>query len=165
MAELFVRHSLNSNKGVKFNFTFKQYTLKNRDVEGDAKWVLEVGTTYPAANGGKVPTKVVYDITEKTLDAEIEKAVADLCKYIDWSEFAQDKYAPEITEALPTGVGVLLNTPISFKIKDSLPSSGIDLSGMKVTLNNGVVDFDITDQVIISGDPYEYLISWKNPFN
>jgi hypothetical protein len=165
MAEVFVRHSLNSTKGVKFNFTFKQYTLKSRDAEGDAKWILEVGTTYPAANGGKVPTKVVYDITEKTLDAEIEKAVADLCKYIDWSEFAQDKYQPEITDITPTGTGILPSTLVSFKIKDSLPSSGLDLSDMRITLNNGAVDFNITDQVRISGDPYEYLISWKNPFN
>ena len=165
MAEVFVRHSLNAKKGVKFNFTFKQYTLKNKDAEGDAKWVLEVGTTYPAANGGKIPTKIVYGITEKTLDAEIEKAIASLCKYIDWTEFEQDKYAPEVVDITPTGVGVLPNSLISFKIKDSLPSSGIDLSSMKVTLNNGTVDFDITDQISISGDPYEYLISWKNPFN
>lgn len=165
MAELFVRHSLNPNKGVKFNFTFKQFTLKNKDAEGDAKWVLEVGTTYPATDGGKVPTKVIYGVTTQTLATEIEKAVGELCAYIDWSEFDEDKYPPEAMDMFPTGIGIPLSTLVSFKVIDELPSSGIDLSDMQVILNNGVVDFDITDQMVIAGDPYEYLISWKNPFN
>ena len=111
MAEIYVRHSLNSSKAVKFNFTFKQFTLKNE--RGDSKWILEVGTTYPAADGGKVPVKVVHNINESTLEDEIEKAISELCAYIDWSEFAEDKWPPELAGVHPSGS----NTPIKTLIE------------------------------------------------
>lgn len=163
MAELYVRHSLNSQKAVKFNFTFKQFALKGKNA--DPKWVLEVGTTYPASDGGVVPTKVVYDVTEGTLDAEIEKAVSELCTYIDWSEFEEDNEAPRLVSVSPYGTNVIAESLVTFNIQENLPSAGINLSDMKVTLNNGVLDFDITEQVEVSGDPYDYKITWKNPFN
>lgn len=163
MAELYVRHSLNSQKAVKFNFTFKQFVLKGKDA--DHKWVLEVGTTYPASDGGVVPTKVVYDVTEGTLDAEIEKAVSELCTYIDWLEFEEDNEAPRLVSVSPYGTDVIAESLVTFNIQENLPSAGMNLSDMKVTLNNGVLDFDITEQVEVSGDPYDYKITWKNPFN
>ena len=107
------------------------------DKDGDPKWVLEVGTTYPSSTGGVVPTKVVHNITESSIEAEIEKAVSELCTYIDWSDLEQDNEA----------------------------SSGIDLSGMTVTLDNGTIIFDITNQVEVTGDPYNYTVTWINPLN
>lgn len=164
MAEIYVRHSLNSSKAVKFNFTLKQYVLKG-DKDGDPKWVLEVGTTYPSSTGGVVPTKVVHNITESSIEAEIEKAVSELCTYIDWSDLEQDNEAPEVVTMTPSGLNVPIKSKVSFNIQDALPSSGIDLSGMTVTLDNGTIIFDITNQVEVTGDPYNYTVTWINPLN
>jgi hypothetical protein len=54
-------------------------------------------------------------------------------------------------------------TDIYINIKDSLPSSGIDLSNMVVTLNNSMITFDITNEVVVTGDPYEFNLRWTPP--
>jgi len=52
---------------------------------------------------------------------------------------------------------------VSIKINENLPAAGIDLSDMKMVLNNGNVDFDITDEVKVVGDPYDYELRWIPP--
>jgi hypothetical protein len=58
---------------------------------------------------------------------------------------------------------VSIGSNISLVLKDYLPSAGIDLSNAKVVLNNSMTDFDITSEVQVEGDPYEYTIRWNTP--
>jgi hypothetical protein len=58
---------------------------------------------------------------------------------------------------------VPIQSDVYIKIKDKLPSSGIDLSTMKIVLNTGETDFDITSEVTIKGDPYVYELYWAPP--
>ena len=158
MAEILVKHTLNPRKAIKFNLNLSRYALK--ETEGDIVWLLEIGTTEPSITGGKIPPKFIHKVTEANIELEINKAVADMCSLVDWQDFDIDRYSPIISKFNPLGLNVPITSKVEFTIVEEAPSSGIDLSGMTVVLNNGAVDFDITSEVIIQGDPYEYNIQW-----
>lgn len=158
MAELFVRNSLNSKQTVKFNLGLKEYVPKGNN--GESVWVLVVGTMHLDLNGEKIPQVNIHNVSEDTVEDEINSAVSSICNLIDWAILEDDKSPPYISEFSPVGDNVRIKSKVEFKIQDTLPSSGIDTSDMVVTLNNGQVDFDITSEVIISGDPYDYNVVW-----
>lgn len=161
MAEIFVRNSLNSTKAVKFNLSLKE-TLSSKS-EGESLWVIEVGTRTPKADGTAVPPVYINNVSEKTLEAEINKAISSMCSLLDWAVLEADNEAPELTYFSPEGTLVPISSVIEFKLKENLPASGIDLSSMVVTLNNGTVDFDITSELKITGDPFDYTLKWIPP--
>ena len=159
MAEFYVMNSLNYSKAVKFNITLRYVGVKSGD--GAYTWVLEIGTTYPDASGDSISSKKIHNISAENLDEIIEDALADLCVQIDWSPLVRDKEAPYVESASPTGSGVNLYSDVLITLKDILPSAGIDLSSIKITLNNSMTDFDITSEVVTEGDPYEYNLKWS----
>jgi hypothetical protein len=161
MAEFWVRHSLNPNKAVKFNITLRYFVAASE--EGDHVWVLEVGTTYPDANGDPISAKKAHLISAEDFDEVVEDAVSELCAQIDWSPFVADKYAPNVSDISPTGSDVNIFSDVNFTINDKLPSAGIDISNMKVILNNSMTGFDITSEVQVEGDPYQYTFRWATP--
>lgn len=159
MAELYVKDSLNSQKCVRFNVSLVEYVLTG--TEGDSKWTLEIGTTYPSASGTVIPPKIIHPVSEANIDKEIQAAVSDMCSYIDWTVLEDDNDPPILLSALPVGQDIRIRSQVEVIVKDNLPSSGIDLSEMRVVLNNGVQDFDITNDVVVLGNPFKYWISWK----
>ena len=159
MAELYVKNSLNSQKAVRFNVSLVEYILTT--TEGDSKWTLEVGTTYPSASGTVIPPKIIHDVLEDNVDKEIQYAVSELCTYIDWTVLENDNDPPSVLSTNPVGDNVYIRSQVEIVIDDNLPSSGIDLSEISVVLNNGVQDFDITSDIAILGDPFQYRLVWK----
>jgi len=163
MAEFYVRNSLNLNKAVKFNITLRYYVIKG--IKGEHVWTLEIGTTYPDINGDTIFAKRINNISFDNFDDVIESGLAELCAQIDWSPLIQDKEPPFVENASPLDgeVGVDINSNINIALKDGLPSAGIDLSDMKITLNNSTMDFDITSEIELDGDPYRYDLKWRPP--
>jgi len=163
MAEFYVRNSLNYNKAVKFNITLRYYVLKG--VEGEHMWTLEIGTTYPDINGDPISPKRISNISANNFDEIIESGVAELCAKIDWSPLVVDRKPPFVDSVSPADgeTDASINSNINMFLKDKLPSAGMDLSDMKIVLNNSMVDFDITGEVDIDGDPYEYYLIWRPP--
>ena len=158
MAELFVKNSLNSTIAVKFNVTLSEYVLTTSD--GDVKWTLDIGTTYPSASGTPILPKIIHGISEEDINDEIEEAVSYMCTLINWETLESDNDAPYVLEQGPEG-DTDINSIIKMIIDENTPSSGIDLSNIKVILNNEDVDFDITNEIEISGDPFQYTIIWE----
>lgn len=130
---------------------------------GDHKWVLEIGTTYKDLNGDDVPSKKIHNISTDNLDTIIEEAVSDMCSNIDWTPLLSDRDAPYVDEYGREGSDVPIASNVSMIIKDRLPAAGIDVSNVKVILNNSMQDFDITSEVNVTGDPYEYTLRWSPP--
>lgn len=161
MAEFYVHNSLNPNKTVKFNITLRYFVIKGE--RGDHKWVLEIGTTHLDADDNDISAAKIHGISVDNLDEVIEDALAGLCAQIDWSPLVDDKDAPYVDSAGPTGSDTSIWSNILIVLKDQLPSSGIDLSAMKIILNNDTQDFDITSEVDITGDPYIYTLRWFPP--
>ena len=160
MSEFFVHNSLNTSKSVKFNMTLRYFVILEE--RGEHCWTLEIGTTHSGIDGTTPLSKKVHRISAEDLDEVIEETISDLCSKIDWSPYVIDKWAPYISEIRPSDndENALIGSDIYFRIKDKLPTAGIDLSGMRVTLNNGVEDFDISDEIIVDGDPYDYECRW-----
>ena len=162
MAEFFVRHTLNYNKTVRFNITLRYFVIKGE--EGEHMWTFEIGTTHEDMNGDSISSKKVHNISAENLDEVIETALADLCSQIDWTPLVDDKEAPLVDDFLPTGSNVPIGSNIRIIIKDGLPSAGIDLSNMKIILNNGMQNFDITSEVETVDAYYnEYELKWVTP--
>jgi len=162
MAEFFVRHTLNYNKTVRFNITLRYFVIKGE--EGEHMWTLEIGTTHEDMDGDSISAKKVHNISAGNLDEVIETALADLCSQIDWTPLVDDKEAPLVDNFLPSGTDVSIGSNIRIIIKDELPSAGIDLSNMKIILNNSMVDFDISGEVQIVDAYYnEYELKWVTP--
>jgi len=162
MAELFVKHTLNPRKVAKFNLNLKNYVLKGEEEKG-YQWVLEIGTTTLSSSGTKIKPYYIHNVSEEDIEKEIEKAVSEMCTLMDWSSFDEDKYSPIFKSFHPEDKTVKPKTVVEFNIIEESPSSGIDLSNMSVVLNNGDVDFDITSELLISGDPYDYTLKWYPP--
>jgi len=162
MAEFFVRHTLNYNKTVKFNITLRYFVIKGE--ESEHMWTLEMGTTHEDINGDLISAKKVHNISAGNLDEIIETVLADLCSQIDWTPLVDDKEAPLVDNFLPTENNAPIGSDIRIIIKDKLPSAGIDLSNMKIILNNSMIDFDISGEVQIVDAYYnEYELKWVTP--
>ena len=162
MAELYVINSLNLTKSVKFNLGLRYFVVKG-DEDGDTKWVLEVGTTHSGSDGATPLVRKIHNIAAEDFDEVLEGALSELCALIDWSPFVADGEPPYLVSVNPTGDGTPIGSTVYLRIKEELPSSGIDLSNIKVIINNGTVDFDITSEIEVTGDPYEYDIKWAPP--
>ena len=162
MAEFFVQNSLNDKLAVKFNMTLRYFALSSS--EGDHKWTLEIGTTYPDVAGNSIPPQRVHGIDAINFDEVIEEATAEICAVIDWGELERDVKAPFVSfNSIEDGSTVPIDSFMKLVISDELLSAGINISEMKIILNNSMVDFDITDEVSVTGDPYEYTLQWRPP--
>lgn len=156
MARFLVRNSLNPNKVVRFDLTFEQITFKG--LEGDSYWVVEVNTTEPSISGTVITPEYIHLRTLDNLDEEIEGVVNNICAQIDWSPTLDDAEGPFVSYHFPTETeDVDISSSVVIKITEALPSAGIDLSSISATLDG----FDITSELEIDGDPYEYEIRWN----
>ena len=162
MADIYVINSLNLNKSVKFNLGLRYFVVKD-DRDGDQKWVLEIGTTHSGSDGITPLVKKIHNISAEDFNEVLEDALSELCSEIDWSPFIKDGEPPYLVSVSPTGGNTPIGSNVYLKIKEELPSSGIDLSNIKIMLNNGTVDFDITGEIEVTGDPYDYDIRWSPP--
>ena len=161
MADLYVTNSL-GNLTVKFNITLRYFIVKNEN--GEFCWTLEIGSTHPDVNGNPIGAKKIHDIATENLDEVIETTLADLCALILWDPLVLDKEPPFVYNFSPSGNDVPITSNVEITIKDKLPSAGIDLSNMKVILNNGTQDFDITSEIKVIDAYYnEYKFRWVTP--
>ena len=162
MADFYVRNSLNINKAVRFNITLRYFVIKGG--QGEHFWTLEIGTTHFGADGGPISGKKVHNISVDNLDDVIESTTAELCTLIDWSPLIEDREAPYVDSVVPSnGSIVSIGYNVEAVLKDHLPSAGIDLSSLRVILNNSMQDFDITSEFEVTGDPYQYELRWITP--
>jgi hypothetical protein len=155
MAQFLIRNSLNTQKVVKCGITFEQVTPKN--YEGEPIWVVELATDEPHKNGGDISPVFINLTSLDTLDAEVEKAVETISAQIDWTPLEEDTRAPFVYSVYPTEYEVSIDSYVEIVIKDLLPSAGINIDTIEMTIN----DLDVTDDLTITGDPYEYKLKWS----
>ena len=160
MAHIFVKNSLNNLKTVKIDINL--VTLATNTSSGDPIFLIEAATTYPSISGTKIrPTYADKTIIAKNLDTLIDSLVGKIAAQIDWAPLSKDAQAPRIAEAKPLGTNVPIEANVHITIEDIIPSAGIDMSTATIIINNGVQDFDITNECKISGDPFKYYIEWN----
>ncbi len=162
MAHILVKNSLSNYKAVLVDINFP--IVVTTDSEGDPQWVLETATTYPSASGTDIRPVYAHKATAfNSLDDAVADAISEIAKQIDWEPLVEDEDPPYVTSIKPLGGAVSIASNINIDIQDDVPSAGIDLSDVKVTLTTGNTDFDITDDCVIDGDPFYYNIHWEPP--
>jgi hypothetical protein len=157
MAQFLLRNSLNPQKVIKCGITFNQVVPKGG--EGEAIWVVEIATDEPHKDGGDIPPEFINLTTLENLDQEIEKAVGILSTKVDWTPLEDDVRPPLVESCYPSGYNASIESVVEIVLKDILPAAGIDISSIQATIN----DVDVTTDLEISGDPYEYTVKWR-PF-
>jgi hypothetical protein len=94
------------------------------------------------------------------LDEEVKRVSETISNQIDWTPLSDDHRAPYMESYYPTETtDVSIESDVVANIKESLPSAGIDVNSINITVNG----FDVTSESEITGDPYEYRVEWK-PF-
>jgi hypothetical protein len=133
MAEFIVRNSLNPYKAVKFGITTRQVVPMEN--EGESLWVVEIATDEPTVSGTVIPPVYINLRTLDDLDKEIQNATAIISDQIDWTPLIEDSTPPFVVSASPGDCVVNIESSVEFLIKDNLPSSGLDLDSIKMTVN------------------------------
>lgn len=158
MAYFQVRNSLNPSKVIVCGITYKQIAPK--DNKGEAIWVIEVATDEPhVTTSGVIPPHYITVTEELDLDLEIEKAVAEISKQVDWAPLAADTRPPFVNSVHPDTYIQQMQENVIVGIIDLHPSLGIDIDSIEMTVN----DIDVTNDLRITGDEFEYQVEWRPP--
>jgi len=157
MAEFSVRNSLNPDKVVIFGITYRQLVPKGND--GELIWVIEIKTDELDIDENPISPVYVHTRTLTYLDEEINRAVAELSSKINWLPLASDTRSPYVDSISPSTYEIELESSIEVVLKEILPAAGMDLSSITMFVNG----FDVTNELEITGDPYEYKVKWS-PF-
>jgi hypothetical protein len=158
MAYFQVRNSLNPSKVIVCGITYKQVVPKLG--EGEAIWVIEVATDEPhATTSGTIAPYFITVSDELDLDLEIEKAVAEISKQVDWTPLAADTRPPYVVSVQPDSYLTKIHENVIVGIRDNHPSLGIDIDSIEMTVNG----IDVTDDLLIRGDEFEYSVEWRPP--
>ena len=158
MTDFLLRNSLNPYKVVNCTITFRKIT--NKGEEGQPVWLVQIATLEPHKDGGEIPPVFIHYTSSDNLDEAIREATTTIAAQVDWEPLLEDVRPPFVTVSSPTeGEEVSIYSNVTVIIKDLLPAAGIDLSSIEMTVNG----FDVTSEIEVSGDPYEYTVEWK-PF-
>ena len=158
MAYFQVRNSLNPGKLIVCGITYRQIVPKGG--EGEAIWVIEIATDEPhVTTSGTIPPYFITVTDELNLDVEIEKAVSEISKQVDWEPLSSDNNPPSVVSVFPdTYIQEIVDNEY-VSIVDRHPSYGIDIDSIEMTVNG----IDETSRLIITGDEYEYKVEWRPP--
>lgn len=158
MGSFLIRNSLNPGKVVQISTAFHQQILKTGNHDGELVWIIELGTeeTNPET-GERIPSEFIHTTSLKDIDKEIQKAASVIASKVNWMPLVEDMEAPYVDSVSPSEYLMDIDDNVYFTLKEDLPSAGIDKSSITMTIN-GV---DVSTNLLISGDPYEYNVEWR----
>ena len=158
MAYFQVRNSLNPSKVIVCGITYTQVVPKGS--EGEAIWVIKIATDEPhVTTSGVIPPYYINVTDELDLDLEIEKGIAGISSQVDWEPLSEDTRAPFVNSVQPDTYIQKMQENVAIGIIDLHPSLGIDIDSIEMTVNG----MDVTDDLLITGDEYEYRVEWRPP--
>lgn len=154
MAEVLVQNMRDPSQQITVVVTLRRAIVADVDPM-DPKWILEASTNETDEDGDPIEAVKKYLSNNDTLTEDINELITDLCKLVDWNE-DEDTEPPEVVGVWPVeGLqGVSVETEIIANIREAPPSSGIDLSSIRLKVKG----FDLTDQLDIKGDLRECSI-------
>ena len=159
MAYFAVRNSLNPHKVISCGITYKQLVDKN-SYDGEPIWVIEVATDEPhVTTSGTIPPYHIHLTDTLDVDMEVEKAVAAIAKQVDWTPLSTDSMPPFVDWSEPSTYMARIQDDVRVSVKEQHPSIGIDYSSLQMFVNG----FDVTSDLRISGDEYNYVLRWLPP--
>lgn len=161
MADYYLRSTLNPSKVVKCTVTVTQ-TIPKADYTGDPVWIIKAGTPEPHKDTGlDLPPAVTHVTSLANVDEAIRELTRQLAAQIDWGIAVEDYRPPYVYSWIPSSdaATVSLYSNVTIGIKDNLPGHGIDRDTIQVTVNG----MDVTNDLRITGNPFDYVIDWVPP--
>jgi len=157
MADYLLRNSLNPGKVVRCTITFRQ--IVNKGEAGEPVWLVEIGTLEPHKDGGAIPAVFIHHVITNNLDDAIKNATNIIAGQVDWEVTNVDVRPPFVKYNYPINESeyVPIYSDAIVDIIDILPAAGIDINSIRMTVN----EIDVTDEIKIIGDPFEYRIKWE----
>lgn len=155
MAQYLLRNSLNTGKVVACAITFRQ--IVNKGEEGEPVWLVEITTPEPHKDGGSIPPEYIHYTSSDNLDEAIKEATANIAEQVDWDPLNQDIRPPIVKDHNVRSNIVDIYSDVVVDITDILPSAGIDIDTIEMSVNG----MDVTNELRIDGDPYDYRVIWS----
>lgn len=148
MAEVIIQNLRYPDQIITAVVTIKREIVYDDD-PSKLQWILEASTRAKDANGVRVKPSKLYKSSKETVTKDINDLITDLCKKVDWVHVI-DTEPPEVVGQWPLAEeqNVAVDTEIRFTLWEEPPSSGIDLSSIRVKVKG----YDLTDRLVINGD-------------
>ena len=141
-------------------------TIFEKPGSDDLFWELRIAVANAVDDSGDpVPSKWMGVSIEADIDATVSKGIQELSEIIDWSDGGtyspgEDTRPPAVVSTSPaadsTDVSIL--SPIKIRLKDFLPAKGIDVSSIKLYVD----DFLVTPDEI-KGTPFDLEVRYMPP--
>lgn len=157
MAEYLIKNTLNPYKVVKCDITFRQLVNKGRGC--DPVWLVQLSTSEPHKDGGTINPEFINVSSLKNLDSEIKDATEAIASQVDWGDLQSDVTPPFVNQYSPlqNDKNASIFSDVVVSLKDGFPSTGIDPGSVRMYVNG----FDVTDEIELIGDPFEYKVVWR----
>jgi hypothetical protein len=148
MAEVLVQNMRDPNQQITVVVTIKQAIVPEASPM-DPKWILEASTYELDEDGDPIDPVKMYLSNNDNLTDDINDLITELCKDVNWN-YSADTDPPRVVGTWPLdgAQAVEVTTDILINLVEEPPSSGIDLSSIRVKVKG----FDLTDQLDIKGD-------------
>jgi hypothetical protein len=164
MAVYYVQHHLYPDNPQVFLSDITQITTVSS--QGDAEWHIAIYTSGIDSNGDSLGPYYINSFSGiADVDTLISNKIEEICLDIDWSvswyggeyEEGIDNLPPKILWQYPepSQTSVPINSSVSARIVDLLPSTGIDLSSISMAING------ITITPLVYGNKYDAVISFR----
>jgi hypothetical protein len=166
MATFYAYNNLYPDNPQLFVIDVKQ--VVNNKSNGEHLWRIALYTSGRNSVGTYLgPYWLNVVSTEASLTELVNNKVEQICSLIDWSKSPidditffiaqEDRYSPTIAWQYPVSsqIDVPIDSKISIRIMDILPSKGIDIS----TLTMKVDGMEVIPEVY--GNPFDYTITYK----
>ncbi len=140
------------------------------DQEGESTWLLVVAPPRDELDkdtGLPIPPEFVNVVSEATLHEEIQAAMGRIGSRVDWPDVLPDTSPPKLISIEPPfdATDVNIQGNVIYRITEPLPSAGLDLSTLNMTVNglpviiSGVAESGET--VDFRGNVFDYRIIYR----
>lgn len=130
------------------------------DPEGEQIWLLTLATTEVDLSGVLIAPEFINIISKDTVHDEIEAALGRIGEQVNWGTVLPDIRPPRVIELTPDinqTTDVKIGSDIIVRLQDALPAAGIDLTTVKMIVN----DIDVTDDLEIKGNPFDLTLIFR----
>jgi hypothetical protein len=148
MAEVFVQNLRDSSQRVGIMVTIKRVVI-TQEGTGSQMWAIQASTSEVDSEGNSIPPVYKWTSNRTTFTDDVNELIDTLCKQIGWN-YTTDTEPPKVVNHWPMrdDTGIPVDSEIVINIGEDLPSSGLDLSSIRVKVKG----FDLTDQVTRKGN-------------
>ena len=148
MAEVFVQNLRDPSQQIGVMVTIKRMVVHQTGT-GNQMWMIQASTLATDADGNIVKPVYKWTSNRTTFTSDVEDVINQLSAQVDWN-YVPDDNPPQVLNTWPMNgdTNVSVDTQIRINISDVAPSSGLDLSSIRVKVKG----FDLTDQLDIKGN-------------